>query len=87
MSSVSHGVQIAWKSKAQPLCALSSSESECIVISELVKEALFAKQVMEDIGHKVEVPIPCVVMTKAQLTWLGTMQACEHQVSFCERTA
>ena len=51
------GVPIAWKRKAQPLCSLSSSESECIAISELVKEVLFAKQMVEDFGHKVEVPI------------------------------
>ena len=51
------GVSMAWKSKAQPLCSLSSSESECIAIGELVKEALFTKQMVEDFGHKVEVPI------------------------------
>ena len=52
-----HGVPMAWKSKAQPLCSLSSSESEYIAISELVKEVLFAKQTVEDFGCKVEVPI------------------------------
>ena len=57
VSSALHGVLIAWKSKAQPLCSLSSSESECIAISELVKEVLFAKQTVEDFGYKVEVPI------------------------------
>ena len=46
------------KSMTQPLCALSSSKSEYIVIREPVKEALFAKQINEDIGHKVEVLIP-----------------------------
>ena len=51
------GVPIAWKSKPQPLCSLSSSESEYIAISELVKEVLFAKQIVEDFGYKVEVPI------------------------------
>ena len=51
------GALIAWKSKAQPLCPLSSSESEYIAISELVKEVLFAKQMVEDFGCKVEVPI------------------------------
>ena len=51
------GVLMAWKSKAQPLCSLSSSESECIATSELVKEALFAKQTVEDFGCKAEVPI------------------------------
>ena len=52
------GVPMAWKSKTQPLCSLSSSASECIATSELVKEAAFAKPTVEDFGCKVEVPIP-----------------------------
>ena len=63
------GVPIARKCKTQPLCALSSSENECIAISELVKEALFAKQVTEDIGQRWRCRFPRIVTTKAQLTW------------------
>ena len=37
------GVPIAWKSKAQKHCSLSSSESEYIAISELVKEVQFGR--------------------------------------------
>ena len=54
----SMGASAMWKSKAQPLCSLSSSESKYIVISELVKETSFAKQTVEDFGHKVKVLIP-----------------------------
>ena len=55
------GVLTAWRSKAQTLCALSSSESEYIAIRESVKEALFAKQIVEDIGHKVEGTDSCAL--------------------------
>ena len=51
------GMPMAWKSKAHPLCSLSSSESECTAISELVKDVLFAKQIVDNFGCKVEVPI------------------------------
>ena len=42
------GVPVTWKSNCQPNVSLSSSEAECLVTSELVKEALFVLQIMED---------------------------------------
>ena len=48
------GVSVAWKSKSQPNATLSSSEAECIAISELAKEALFAPQILEDVCIRVE---------------------------------
>ena len=47
---------MALKNKIQPLCSLSSSESECIAISELMKA--FAKQTIWNFGFNVEVPLP-----------------------------
>ena len=34
----SMGVPITWKNKKQKLCVLSSAETECIAISEMVKK-------------------------------------------------
>ena len=55
------GVPIAWKSKGQPMVALSSSEAEYVAISELVKEILFAKQILQDFGITLELPIKIYV--------------------------
>ncbi len=54
-------VPIAWKSKSQVLCTLSSAEAEYVSISELTKEILFAKQLLEDFGFKVKTPIKIYV--------------------------
>ena len=51
------GVPIAWRSKAQPHCSLSSSESEYVAISELVRERQIANQVLRDMGITLELPI------------------------------
>ena len=47
------GVLVAWKLKSQQNVSLSSSEAECVAISELVKEALFVLQILEDMHIKV----------------------------------
>ena len=51
------GAPIAWKSKGGKSVTLSSTESEYVAISELAKEILFVKQVLESIGIKVQLPI------------------------------
>ena len=51
------GVPIAWKSKSQVLCTLSSAEAEYVSLSELTKEILFAIQLLKDFGFKVKTPI------------------------------
>ena len=50
-------VPISFKSKQQPLVTLSSCEAEYVGISELAKEIMFAKQLLEDFNIKVELPI------------------------------
>jgi hypothetical protein len=55
------GVPIAWKSKGQPHCTLSSSEAEYVAISELVKEVEFARQLLNHFDIKLELPIPIFV--------------------------
>ena len=51
------GVPVAFKSKQQPLVTLSSAEAEYVGISELAKEVLFAKQLVEDFGITLELPV------------------------------
>ena len=51
------GAPISWRSKAGKSVTLSSTEAEYVAISELAKEVIFVKQVLESIGLKVEFPI------------------------------
>jgi hypothetical protein len=51
------GGLIAWKSKAGKSVTLSSTESEYFGTSELAKEAIFAKQILETMGVILEFPI------------------------------
>ena len=51
------GAPISWRSKAGKSMTLSSTEAEYVAISELAKEVIFVKQVLESIGLKVEFPI------------------------------
>ena len=41
-----------WKSQLQRLTALSTSESECVALTEAIKEALSAKLFLEEIGMR-----------------------------------
>ena len=51
------GVPVVWKLKAQNFVLLSSSESEHVSISELVKEVLFVLQILDSLQIKVELPV------------------------------
>ena len=51
------GNLIAWKSKSQKSVALSSSEAEYISISEVTKDVLFIKQVLEFLEQDIKYPI------------------------------
>jgi hypothetical protein len=51
------GVPIAWKSKSGKSVTLSSTEAEYFAISEVAKEILFVKQVLESMGIQIEYPI------------------------------
>jgi len=44
------GGAVAWKSKAQKLVALSSSEAEYVAASAAAQEALYIQQLVEDMG-------------------------------------
>ena len=48
---------IAWKSRAQSLTALSSSEAEFYACAEAVKEVPFIAQILMSLGIKIELPV------------------------------
>ena len=51
------GAPISWKSKSRKRITLSSTEAEYFAVSEVAKEVIFAKQVLESIGIKLVLPI------------------------------
>ena len=64
---------VAWKSKSQKLVALSSSEAEYISISEITKDILFVKQVLEFWGQKLIVQSTLRWIILVQSTWRKTI--------------
>jgi Reverse transcriptase (RNA-dependent DNA polymerase) len=55
------GCMVAWKSKSQWSVALSSSEAEYISISDITKDMLFVKQVLEFLEQDIIFPINIMV--------------------------
>jgi len=55
-----NGCVICWGSRKQNLTSLSSTEAEYIAVSEVAKEILFAKTVLEFIGDK-EITFPITI--------------------------
>jgi hypothetical protein len=51
------GALIAWKSKASNSVTLSSTEAEYVALSEITKEVIFVKQVLETMRIGVKLPI------------------------------
>lgn len=51
------GCPISWKSKSGRSVTLSSTEAEYVAISELAKEVMFVKQLLESLGFELEYPI------------------------------
>ena len=51
------GAPIAWKLKAGKSVTLSSTEAEYVAMSEIAKEIIFTKQLLETMGIKIELPI------------------------------
>lgn len=47
---------ISWSSKKQTVVALSSHQSEYIAVSELTKEVIWSRRLMETLGYKQTVP-------------------------------
>jgi hypothetical protein len=51
------GAPIAWKSKSGKSVTLSSTEAEHYAMSEVAKELIFVKQLVETMGLKIKYPI------------------------------
>jgi hypothetical protein len=51
------GAPVAWKSKSGKSVTLSSTEAEYVAISEVAKEILFVKQILEAVGIEINYPI------------------------------
>lgn len=51
------GGPISWKSKKQQVVALSTTEAECMALTESIKESLWLLQIFQDINVIVKLPI------------------------------
>jgi len=51
------GAPISWKSKSGKSVTLSSTEAEYFAMSEIAKEAIYAKQLIESMGIIIQLPI------------------------------
>ena len=51
------GGSISWKSSRQPIVALSSTEAEYMGLSAATQEALYLKQLLNDIDPQFKIPI------------------------------
>jgi hypothetical protein len=47
----------AWKSKSGKSVTLSSTEAEYFALSEVAKEVIFVKQVVDSMGYKISFPL------------------------------
>jgi len=48
---------VSWQAKVVPKCAISTTESEYVALSEAVKEVLHISNLLQDLGFKVHLPI------------------------------
>ena len=55
------GGAISWKSRRQPTVALSSTEAEYMGLSAATQDALYLKQLLNDIDPQFKIKIPIVV--------------------------
>ncbi|KAF5775409.1 putative RNA-directed DNA polymerase [Helianthus annuus] len=53
------GNMVSWKSQLQHIVALSTTESEYVALTEAVKEALWLKGILKELGIKANVPVIC----------------------------
>ena len=67
------GVPIAWRSKQMKGVTLSSSEAECVSLSEAAKEIKFIYQIMTSMGLQVKTPITVRVDNVGAIFMSGNM--------------
>jgi hypothetical protein len=71
------GAAVTWYCKKQPVVALSSTEAEYYALSESIKELLWIKQLLEEIGMTVNDPL--TVHQDNQSTMAIAMNPIQHQ--------
>ncbi len=45
-----NGAAVSWRSKRQPVVALSTAEAEFIAASSMVQEVIYARRLLEKLG-------------------------------------
>ena len=71
------GVPLAWKSKSMKSVVLSTTEAECVSVSEMVKEIKFLYQMLRSM--EIKVPLP------KKFKWTMLVQCGWQIIVMCQR--
>ena len=84
-----NGAAISWKSQRQPTVALSTAEAEYMALTAAAQEALFLKQLLEELHHNSESAITlfednqsCIALSKNSMT-TGRSKHMDVRYHFC----
>ena len=73
-----NGSIVAWASKKQTSIALSSTESEYIALSQCGKEVKWFRQILEELGMKVNGPTVLFEDNSGAISWASGSKRTEH---------
>ena len=66
-----NGAAVSWKSKRQPVVALSTAEAEFIAASSMVQEVIYARRLLEKLGFPQADPTPIFEDNTTCIKWAG----------------
>ena len=66
-----NGAAVSWKSKRQPVVALSTAEAEFISASSMVQEVIYARRLLEKLGFPQTDPTPIFEDNTTCIKWAG----------------
>ena len=66
-----NGAAVSWKSKRQPVVALSTAEAEFIAASSMVQEVIYARRLLEKLGFPQTDPTPIFEDNSTCIKWAG----------------
>ena len=66
-----NGAAVSWKSKRQPVVALSTAEAEFIAASSMVQEVIYARRLLERLGFPQTDPTPIFEDNTTCIKWAG----------------
>jgi hypothetical protein len=66
-----NGAAVSWKSKRQPVVALSTVEAEFIAASSMVQEVIYARRLLEKLGFPQSGPTPIFEDNTTCIQWAG----------------